>query len=304
MLLDLGHIQQSPVQDAGSREIRCESHTRCRNPWREFTLATKWTSSYRGVAETVFLSVQFPIYEHLLESDATLVKGHSALFGSVRLPHFAAQDAPSYELRNRDGRLRGRNEQYDISPLPSFSSVSCVLLLYLAPSLCFFLFSIPLSPPSHSLSRGLSLAPSPFSPPCALNTNTLCLLSPPVQPALKTYWCMCGVVEGRRERCVFVGSRGGPGRVWGLMIRLNLHGTWVRWKIPGSFLVLLELWLDNDTPADAPGEVVVLLRVSGWVGGDGGARCCFFLWQHLRDEERRWTWRWLWGRGGCKAEIE
>lgn len=137
---------------------------------------------------------------------------------------FLSKTAPSSKPRNRDGRLRERNEQYDISPLPSFPSRFLCSSLIFYPSLCFFLLSISLSPPSHSLSLSLCclLAPSPFFPHCALNTNTLsllslCLYSPASAKDILMY---VGRVEEKRERsglwvpecvCVLVGSRDGGG---------------------------------------------------------------------------------------------
>lgn len=107
---------------------------------------------------------RFTSFSAVLVRDATPVKGHSALFRSghlTSLSHsFLSKTAPSNKPRNRDGRLRERNEQYDISPLPSFPSRFPCSSLIFSPSLCFFLLSISLSPPSHSL--GCLLDPSPF----------------------------------------------------------------------------------------------------------------------------------------------
>lgn len=106
---------------------------------------------------------RFTSFSAVLVRDATPVKGHSALFRSghlTSLSHsFLSKTAPSNKPRNRDGRLRKRNEQY-ISPLPSFHSRFPCSSLIFPPSSCFFLLSISLSPPSHSL--GCLLDPSPF----------------------------------------------------------------------------------------------------------------------------------------------
>lgn len=140
---------------------------------RECMLPTKGVSSYLGVAETpVFLSVQFPIF---MTSSAVLVRC-DACKGAFRplslclspLSRSSLEDAPSNEPRNWDDRLRGRNEQYDISPLPSFPSGFLCSSLIFASLLVFFpplYFSIPSL--SLSFSRSLARSLSLFSSLCS-----------------------------------------------------------------------------------------------------------------------------------------
>lgn len=89
---------------------------------------------------------------------------------------------PSVRAGTGEGRLRGRNQQYDPclpSPLLPLG-FPCSSLIFPSPPCVFFFPPVP----SLSLSLVCSLSASPSFAPCALNTN---IPSLPSLPVLKTY---------------------------------------------------------------------------------------------------------------------